>query len=420
MKIVYLNPVGVLGGGERNLLDIMAAVHEANPEAELHLVCGSAGPLVEATRNMGIDVTVVSMPDRLARLGDSDLKQRSRMSRLVHGLSRLAVTALSVPRYAQTLRRVIEGLAPDIVHSNGIKCHLLTPFVVPRSIPVVWQIQDYLGSRTLVPHLMRCAAKGAARMIAISESVAEDVRRVIPGTSVKTVYSAIDTDAFSPASGNGEWLDDLAAFSPTSDEVLRIGLVATYARWKGHAVFLEAASRLATPAAANHLRFYVVGGPLYATNGSQYSESELRELAARLGVTDQVGFVPFQERIADVYRSLDIVVHASTQPEPFGRTIVEAMSCARPVVVAAAGGAAELIDDGETALAAEPGCVSSLCAALHRLICEPTLRRQVGDNARAAACERFSRSRLAGEICAQYSQVGTNLSLRCGISGANV
>ncbi len=418
MRIVYLNPVGVLGGGERNLLDIMASVREANPDAELHLVCGSGGPLVDAARNIGIGVTVVPMPDRLARLGDSDLKQRSRIGRLVRGLSRLAVTALTVPRYARTLRRVIEDLSPDIVHSNGIKCHLLTSFVVPRSIPVVWQIQDYLGSRTLVPHLMRRAAKCGAHVIAISESVADDVRRVLPGTSVKTVYSAIDTDAFCPAVGNGDWLDDLAGFLPADDGVLRIGLVATYARWKGHAVFLEAASRLAT--SANRLRFYVIGGPIYATNGSQYSESELRELAARLGVTDQVGFVPFQERIADVYRALDIVVHASTQPEPFGRTIVEAMSCARPVVVAAAGGAAELVDDGTTALATELGNVSSLCEALLQLIREPIFRLQVAGNARDMACERFSRSRLAEEICAQYALLGTDSSVRCGISGTDV
>jgi len=59
-------------------------------------------------------------------------------------------------------------------------------------------------------------------------------------------------------------------------------------------------------------------------------------------IENRVGFVPFQDNPADVYRALDIVVHASTKPEPFGRTIVEAMACGKPVIAAQTGGAAEL------------------------------------------------------------------------------
>src|SRR5262249_14978265 len=66
------------------------------------------------------------------------------------------------------------------------------------------------------------------------------------------------------------------------------------------------------------------------------------------------GLVPFQEDTAAVYRALDVVVHASTQPEPFGLTIAEAMSCSRPVVVARAGGAAGLFSRGPHALGGPP------------------------------------------------------------------
>src|SRR4051812_6736193 len=62
------------------------------------------------------------------------------------------------------------------------------------------------------------------------------------------------------------------------------------------------------------------------------------------------GFVPFQARVEAVYRALDVVVHASTRPEPFGLTIAEAMACGRPLVAARAGGAAELFEDEVEAL----------------------------------------------------------------------
>ena len=55
-------------------------------------------------------------------------------------------------------------------------------------------------------------------------------------------------------------------------------------------------------------------------------------------MANRLAFVPFQAETADAFRASIVVVHASTQPEPFGRTIVEAMACSRPVIVANAGG----------------------------------------------------------------------------------
>ena len=54
-------------------------------------------------------------------------------------------------------------------------------------------------------------------------------------------------------------------------------------------------------------------------------------------------------------RALDVVVHASTQPEPFGLVIAEAMACGRAVVVSSGGGAAEIVTPGEDALVHEVG-----------------------------------------------------------------
>src|SRR5262249_16840353 len=89
-------------------------------------------------------------------------------------------------------------------------------------------------------------------------------------------------------------------------------------------------------------RAYIIGDAIYQTDGSQFSREELQSLAQQLGISARVGFTGFVERPAAAIRALDIVVHASTHPEPFGLTIVEAMSCGCPVIVSNAGGAAEL------------------------------------------------------------------------------
>ena len=120
---------------------------------------------------------------------------------------------------------------------------------------------------------------------------------------------------------------------------------------------------------------------------------------------DVVGFVPFQLEPAEVYRALDVVVHGSTQPEPFGRTIVEAMACARPVIVANAGGAAELFSDGVDAVGVAPGDPKALSEAILRLAGSPELRRRLGEQARQTAVRRFDRRRVAEEVLAVYQRI---------------
>jgi glycosyltransferase involved in cell wall biosynthesis len=182
-----------------------------------------------------------------------------------------------------------------------------------------------------------------------------------------------------------------------------VGLVATYARWKGHELFLTAAARAA--ALRSELRFYVVGGPVYRTSGSQVAESDLREKARQLGIADRVGFVGFQEDVASVYRALDVCVHASTQPEPFGLTIVEAMACGRGVVVSREGGAAELFTDGEDAIGFEPRDPVALADGMVSLAVDARKRVRLGERARQTVLQRFSRERLGRELVALYRRV---------------
>jgi glycosyltransferase involved in cell wall biosynthesis len=178
-------------------------------------------------------------------------------------------------------------------------------------------------------------------------------------------------------------------------------MVATYAWWKGHRTFIEAAAQLVN-ACARPLRFYVVGGPIYAAAGSQTSVAQMRVLLDRYGLGRNVGLVPFQREIAPVYRGLDIAVHASERAEPFGRTIVEAMASARAVVVSRAGGAAELFQEGKSGLGFQPGDSRDLARVLGVLIGDDAQRERLAAEAAREATTRFDRNRLAGEVVATY------------------
>jgi glycosyltransferase involved in cell wall biosynthesis len=122
-------------------------------------------------------------------------------------------------------------------------------------------------------------------------------------------------------------------------------------------------------------------------------------------VEQRIGFTGFVERPSAAIRALDIVVHTSTRPEPFGRVIVEAMACARPVITTAAGGAAELISSGINALDFRMGDSRHLAERIHQLAGNPELRRQLGAAGRKTVIENFDRKRLGTQLAGFYQQV---------------
>ena len=402
MRVVYLNPVGEVGGAELSLLDLMASVAEAIPGVERHLIVAGDGPLIAKAEALGVTVHVLKLPETLAALGDSGLRDQGRLGKIGRLLIQAAPVGLAVRGYTGRLRALLRELDPTIVHSNGIKTHILLKLSGFNEAPVIWHVRDFYGPRPLMARALRWACGGVSRAIAISGAVGRDAEAILKGVPVTVVYNAIDTVRFAPGVGDGARLDSLAGLPAALEGTVRVGLVATYARWKGQDLFMTAIGRVQSVRPA---RFYIVGGPIYKTKGSQFSEQELRKLAGELGVADRLAFVPFQAETADAFRALDVVIHASTHPEPFGRTIVEAMACSRPVVVANAGGASELFTEGQDALGVTPGDPDALAQAMDRLIDNDTERHAMGERARATALTRYARERLGRDIADVYEQL---------------
>ena len=402
LRLVYINPTGALGGAERCLLDVLASIRSARPDWSLRLVVGDDGLFRSAAADLGVRADVLPMPAALAKVGDSGLARgsvRGRINALASLAARGPGASSASAVYLKRLGRLLRAERPDVVQTNGMKSHVLGAWAAPRGVPVLWQLQDFVGVRPVMARLLRWSTRGRnrVRVVAASNAVAADARRVLgPKVPVETVYSAIDVARFAPGPGDGTRLDALAGLPLAEEGTVRVGLVATYAHWKGHGVFLEAAAKVSRDLP---IRFYIVGGPIYRSAGSQVSLQDLRARAASLGLDTggRLGFIGHQDDPADVFRALDVVVHASTQPEPFGRVIVEGMACGRAVIASQAGGGAELFEHEVTALGTPPGDADALAQAVTWLATDPMLRQRLGTAGRAAAVARFDRSRLAEE-----------------------
>ena len=398
MRVMYLSPTGQLGGAETILFDILASLRNAEPLWPLHLLAASDGPLIARVRSLGVTAEVLPFPPAIARLGEHGATASGGGARFAAQILLASPAALG---YRSALTRAIEAFDPAVVHTNGLKMHLLGAWGCrPNHRPaLVWHLHDYLGGRPTTTRLLRWCHANPAAVVTNSVSVANDATRALAnGTRVVTVRNGVDLDRFS-MTGVRANLDAMAGLPQAAPNTVRVGLVATLARWKGHATFLEAIARL--PA---HLpvRAYIVGDAVYQTEGSQYSLDELRQLARSLGVADRVGFTGFVYTPEATFRALQIVVHASTAPEPFGLVIAEAMSCGRAVIVSNAGGAAEIVEPGVDALVHQPGNAADLAARIAELAGDPALRARLGQAARATAERSFDRARLASELVPIY------------------
>ena len=405
MTVLFLNPAGTLGGAERSLLDLMASLRAAEPGLPLALILGGEGALADEAARLGAKVCVLPLPARLARTGDHALGGAAAIVR--HAPALLAASA-ELGSYGLALRKEMRAFAPSLVHSNGIKTHFLSALLPLPGVPVVWHVRDFVGQRAVMAHVLRAVAWRPAALLAISRSVADDISRALGRDDATVVYNGIDTSRFTPEGARAD-LDALAGLAPPPAAALRVGLLATYARWKGQAHFLDAAARVVRVAGRDLARFYVIGGRTYATEDSQFSREELLKEIADRGMDGIAGLVPFQGEPERAYRALDVVVHASTRPEPFGRTIAEAMACAKPVVAAREGGAAELVADDVDSVAVAPRDPAALAGAILALVRDAARRARLGGEARRTATRRFARERLGPEVLAAYARAGARV-----------
>jgi glycosyltransferase involved in cell wall biosynthesis len=403
MRIAFLSVSDQLGGSEIALLELLRGIRAVRPGWSLDVILPGHGPLHARAAALGARCTVVALPAALARIGESSALRRGwgPVTTVVLG-ARLCAVAAAWPAYERRLRARLADIQPHVLHTNGLKAHVAGARAARPATALVWHMHEYVGTRPVTRALLRKHAGRCRAIVANSASVAHDVAAVIGPTPVAdVVHNAVDLDTFAPAGPRAD-LDALAGLPAAPAGTVRVGLVATFSRWKGHDVFLRALAALPREVP---VRGYVIGGPLYDTVGSQYALDELRQLASDLGTS--VGFTGFVDGAAAI-RALDIVVHASTQPEPFGLVIAEAMACGRPLITSAYGGAAELVTPGVDAVVHPPGDVAAVSSAIATLAASATLRQQYGERARAAAMRRFDPRRFATAMAAIYERAAAD------------
>ena len=382
-KVLFLHTTSEIGGSDVSLVSLVERLDRARYAPVV--VLPSDGPLVAHLHAAGARVVV--MP--------ALLKLTSR-----RGWLYLAGFALNYPRAVWQLVRLIRRERIAIVHTNTIHNLYGVTAAGLAGAQHVWHIREIVWQSGVLRRVeLGSARRWSTRIIVTSDAVALmfGPRAAWPSQLVK-ISNGVDVARFSP--GDGTRVRTLLGVAPNAGLV---GLVCRLDVWKGVEVFLAAAAIVLETHPDAH--FMVAGGPIIGLEA--YAET-LFALAARLGLTGRVQFTRWQfgpSDMPDVYRALDVGVLASTEAEPFGLVVIEAMATSKPVVATAQGGPLETVVDGETGYLVPPRDAAAMAQAVCRLLDHPAEARAMGEAGRRRAAAEYSIEREVAAVEALYREL---------------
>ena len=358
-RFLFVDHVAALGGAELAMAELIREL----PNATLCLFAD--GPLADRLRAEARQVIVVSDKDTLG-----DIRRGSSLASAFARSSSILLLIIRLFRISKSYQVVV---------ANSQKAFVISALACALSRrPLVWWLHDLLtdgefglGLRKLVVVLSN---HFATRVLTVSEAgrqayVAAGGR----ASKVAVVYNPVSVPKQPQSSSVRDELGLQDAFL--------VGHFSRISRWKGQHVLIQALSHIQDAHAV------VVGSALF---GEDDYERELKELVQDLNLKDRVHFLGFRSDIGELMGAMDVVVHSSVLPEPFGRVLVEAMLVGTPIIATSGGGTKEIIDDRESGLLVEPGRSDLLADAIMLIRSDANLRNNLTANGRVRAQERFS------------------------------
>ena len=378
MRILFLDQSGKPGGAELCLIDI------AKPYGDRALVGLFAdGPFKDLLQQNHIPVEVLA----------TQAIQVRKESSLVQGLKSLGQLVPLITKVVKIAREY------DLIYANTQKALVvgaLASFFSRR--PLVYHLHDILSTEHFSQTNLRIAINLANRFasLVIANSQASQTAFIQAGgreNIIEVVYNGFEPKNYQTNESDINKLQQKLGLS----EKFVVGHFSRLAPWKGQHILIDALAKCPPEVTA-----ILVGDALF---GEQDYVQQLHQQVTELGLENRVKFLGFRSDIPQLMAACDLVAHTSTSPEPFGRVIVEAMLCGKPVVAAKAGGAMELVKHGLNGFLVTPGEPQELAQVIITCLQEIEITATIAKNARIIASERFDIAIINQQIAQLLSHI---------------
>jgi glycosyltransferase involved in cell wall biosynthesis len=309
IRLLSVQPVAERGGSDHLLVRMLRSLPP--DEFDCHVALPGRSPLAEEFAAAGASLHTVPME----RLSTS------------HGAGEWAGYATGWPVAVVRLVRLIRRLRIDVVHSNSLHSLYGWAAAAITRRPHVWHAREIVVQSRAAMQLERFLARHfAVKVVCMSQAIADQ----LDPANVEVAYETVDPAEFRPELG-GRFRDRVGI----PDDVPLVGLVGRIDTWKGFDVLLDAFARAKGRRPDLHL--VVAGAPV---TGKEQLAIDLATRATQLAGVHWLG--PRTDT-PELFADLDLFVLPSTEPEPYGIVVVEALASGASVVVTDAGGAPEIV-----------------------------------------------------------------------------
>ncbi|MGQ0794370.1 MAG: glycosyltransferase family 4 protein [Deltaproteobacteria bacterium] len=313
-----------------------------------------------------------------------------------------ALKALSVARNVADLillaarsTSLIRRREIDIIYCNGTLAKILGAALgLINSRPVIWHVRNIQQARAMKFLMQRLAAFDCVKkIICVSNATAAQFKTATD--KIVVIHNGVEPDDFNPSRAVGK----LRAEYRLSPDTVIVGSAGRIVRRKGYDLFIEMARKVASQmgqASAARVKFVVVGDTphFFGYNHLDTLKAEVK----RLGLESHFIFTGYRRDVGEYLKDFDIFVIPSNYPDPFPRSVIEAMSFSLPVLGFKVGGIVEAVAEGETGFLSPPGDVSGLAASALRLIGDEATRRAMGVLGRERVEKLFAAKDRTGDV----------------------
>ena len=328
-----------------------------------------------------------------------------------HEIKRVGGEHLNLPMHSKNpltiyanidrLAQIIKTEAVDIVHARSRAPAWSAFYAAKRTgVPYMTTFHGTYSAGNPLKRKYNSIMTRGERVIAISRFIGGHAHQNygVPSNKIRIIHRGVNLERFDPAKVTAERVATLAADWRLGDGLPVIMLPGRLTRWKGQAMFIEAIGKLAR----RDIRCLVVGGD----QGRREYRQELENLVHKNGLGEIVRLVDYCDDMPAAYMLTDVVVSASTDPEAFGRIVIEAQALGRPVVASDHGGARETIVEGETGWLFPPGDIEALTAVLNKVLSlDRETRAQLARKAITNVRENFSQQAMCRKTLDVYEEI---------------
>ncbi len=240
--------------------------------------------------------------------------------------------------------------------------------------------------------------RNASVIFAVSEAVRQNLIDLgMGGERIHTVHNAVDPEHFDPDKPLAEGPAIRAQFGIPAGAPL-VGIAARMNPWKGQYELIAATSLLRQTFPDLHVMIL----------GSDVPEmrAEFVKRAREGGIAGRIHFGGFQKDVRPFLHEFDLFVHPS-YGEPFGLSIVEAMSMRKPVIACNTGGVPEIITHGHDGWLVPERSAEAVADGMATLLNDRELCRQMGGRARETVCNRFTPRQQSAAVTRLYADLLT-------------